>query len=200
MIFVQRIFTWQYITSCLKDLWNASVSIYLYIYICVCVHTSKFLFVSLFFVYWCQPIYVVVHISNYLSVRASIDIILSPISLDMFKVKFILPSVHLSICLLIHPFLWSNIVYLQYKTSYSPFFMEMLKILSYFCSWESESFCNVIQQKFHTVHSILQADGEKYKEQTFCNNLPACVHQYINVKEANTSVCDSQSAKIFSRR
>jgi hypothetical protein len=57
--------------------------------------------------------------------------------------------------------------------------MEILEILSYFCSLESENFFqNGIHPKFSEVHTIPLAEGENVRSNFFCNNLSVCAHQY----------------------
>jgi hypothetical protein len=111
----------EFVLHDLKDLWNASMSLYMCVCSCVCACVIfKFLFISPFFVYLCLRIYVSVHIFNDLYICASIHIFHPPnhisVFLDMYKVKFICRSIHLSMCFSIHPFILSNIVHLQYKT------------------------------------------------------------------------------------
>jgi hypothetical protein len=98
------------------DILNFAWRMYgIYLYQFMCIYLSFCLYLCFLYIYVCPSKL----LSTHLMVYVSIHIIHPPNHtslLDMFKVKFILQSVHLSIYLSIHPYIWSNIVCLQYKT------------------------------------------------------------------------------------
>jgi hypothetical protein len=158
------------------------VSVYIFIFLCLSL-SFKFMSAHLYFFHTFTDLYI----------RTSIHIIQPPnhtsVFLDMFKVKFISQSIHLSACLSTRSFDLTLSV-CNKKRSELPFLLAMFSILSYICSWETESFFhNGIYSEFETLHIITQAEGENVRNNLFCmsSSIQTCCGMSI-LAETTTSL------------